>query len=82
MKKGVNHVTETLGRMLVIIGGLLLVSGLLILFFGRFVNLDELPGTIRIESGNFKLVVPILGSILVSIVLTVVLNLIVRLINR
>jgi len=70
------------GKILVVIGSVLLISGILVIFLGRFLNLDSLPGTIRIQSGSFRLVIPILASILLSILLTVILNIVVRLINR
>jgi len=70
------------GKILVIIGSVLLVSGILVIFLGRFINLDSLPGTIRIESGRFRIIIPILASILLSIILTIILNIVIRLINR
>jgi hypothetical protein len=73
---------EQFGKILVIVGGVLVVSGLLFMLISRLVNLNDLPGTIKIEGGSFKLVIPILASILLSIILTVVLNIVIRLINR
>jgi len=74
--------SEQFGRMLVIIGGVLALSGLVIMLFSRLVNLNDLPGTIKIESGNFRLVFPIVASIALSIILTVILNVIIRLFRR
>ena len=74
--------SEQFGRMLVIIGGVLAVCGLIIMLLNRFVNLNNLPGTLKIESGNFKLVFPIATSIMLSIILTIILNVIVRLFRR
>jgi hypothetical protein len=74
--------SEQIGRVLVIFGGVLVVVGLIILLLSRFIDLNNLPGTLRIESGNFRLVFPIAASIVLSIILTVVLNVIIRLFNR
>jgi len=74
--------SEQFGRLLVILGVVLALSGLVIILLGRLVNLNDLPGTIKIESGNFRLVFPIAASIVLSIILTIILNVIVRLFRR
>jgi hypothetical protein len=74
--------SEQFGRILVIIGGVLVVSGLVIMLLSRFVDLNHLPGTLKVESGNFRLVFPIAASIVLSIILTIILNVIVRLFRR
>ena len=74
--------TEQFGRLLVILGVALAVCGLIIMLLSRFVNLSDLPGTIKIENGNFRLVFPIAASIVLSIILTIILNVIIRLFRR
>jgi hypothetical protein len=74
--------SEQFGRILIIIGGVLAVSGLVIILLGRLVNLNDLPGTIKIENGNFRLVIPIAASIVLSLILTIILNVIARLLRR
>jgi hypothetical protein len=71
---------QTVGRILLVVGIVIVIIGGLLLLFGR--TFDGFPGTLRIEGQGFSCVVPILASIFLSIVLTVVLNVIVRLINR
>ncbi len=71
--------TDQLGKLLIILGGVLAASGALILLLGRFIDLTRLPGTLKVESGNFRLEVPVLASILLSIFLTVILNILARL---
>lgn len=65
-------------------GGLALVvlGGLLWLLARAFPNLGAFPGTIRIQSGGFTCVFPLLASILISILLTVLLNVIGRFLNK
>ena len=74
--------SEQFGRMLVIIGGVLVVCGLAIMLLSRYVDLNHLPGTIRVGSGNFRMVFPLGASITLSIILTIILNVIMRLFRR
>jgi hypothetical protein len=67
-----------LGRMLLIMGGLLLVIGLVLTLAGRIPGLGNLPGDIAIERDNFRLYAPIGTMIVVSLVLTLILNIVVR----
>lgn len=69
---------ETLGRLIIGIGVLLVLIGLIVLsgldLFNWFGNL---PGDIRIERDNFNLYFPITTMILLSFIL----NLVLRIIN-
>lgn len=73
---------EQIGRLLVLCGVMLAVVGGAVWALGRFGGLGRLPGTLRIESGGFTCLIPILGSILISVVLTIALNLLARFLNR
>ena len=70
------------GRLLLIVGAIIVVLGLALMLFGRTGFLSNFPGTLRVEGQGFSCVVPILASIILSVVLTIVLNIIIRLINR
>lgn len=74
--------SEHFGKLLVIMGGVLLVSGELFILLSRIGNLNDLPGTINLEVGNGRISIPILASVVFSIVLTIILNIVVRLFNR
>ena len=74
--------SEQFGRMLVILGGVLLVSGVLVLLLSRMGNINDLPGTITFNVGNGRMSIPVLPSIILSIILTIILNIVVRLFNR
>ena len=66
-----------------ILGIALFVTGGLIFLFSRLgINLFQLPGDIRSQSGNITCLVPLVSSILLSIVLTVILNLVIRSLNK
>ena len=59
-----------LGRMLMIVGGALLVLGALFSFGPRIPWLGRLPGDIVIERDNFRFYFPITTSIVISIILS------------
>jgi hypothetical protein len=65
------------GRMLIILGIVLVVLGMLWPLITRL-GLGRLPGDIVIERENFRLYIPIMTSLIVSIVLSVILWLINR----
>jgi hypothetical protein len=72
-----------LGRILILLGVLLVGVGGLILALGRAgIPLGSLPGDIRIERENISCIVPIATSIVLSILLTLILNLVIRFLNR
>lgn len=69
---------DSLGKVLLVAGGLIALTGLLLLLFGRF-GLGRLPGDIVVEKGRFTLYFPIVTMLLLSVVLTLLLNLLGRL---
>lgn len=73
----------TFGRLLIILGAILLGVGLVVYLLGRSgISLARLPGNIRIEWGNATCVVALGLSVFLSILLTLVLNLVARFLNR
>nr|WP_245692769.1 DUF2905 domain-containing protein [Sporomusa acidovorans] len=56
-------------------GLVLLITGALFHFGGKFLSLGRLPGDIHIERSTFSFHFPIVTSIILSIILTVILNL-------
>lgn len=65
----------SLGRLLIILGIILLVSGVLLSFtqFFSFLHLGRLPGDIRLKRGGVSFYFPLTTCILLSIVLSLVL---------
>lgn len=57
-----------LGKLLMILGGVLFVAGFLIQFF----NLGKLPGDIVVKKGGTTFYFPIVTSIVVSILLSLI----------
>jgi len=58
-----------LGRMLMLVGGLLFLLGAALTFAGR-TPLGRLPGDVVLERGNVTVYFPIVTSILLSLVLS------------
>lgn len=67
-----------LGRLLIIVGGFVLVVGLALAFGPRIPFLGRLPGDIAVDRGNVHFYFPIVTCLLLSIVLTLILNLFFR----
>lgn len=67
-----------IGKLLVVIGGLIAVVGFFFIAGGRIPFLGRLPGDISFSRGNTHVYFPLATGILVSLLLTVVLNLFFR----
>ncbi len=79
---------ESAGRLLMIIGLALALSGAVLWLLARAFGpgilrwFGNLPGDIVIKGNGLTCIVPIVSMLLVSVVLTVLLNIIIRLISR
>jgi hypothetical protein len=68
-----------IGRILIILGVVLLVAGGLFIMLPRLgLPLGRLPGDLRFETGQFTCLIPIATSVILSILLTIGLNLLAR----
>jgi hypothetical protein len=65
----------TLGRLLIAVGGALVLVGLVLLVAGRIPFLGRLPGDFTLRRGPVTVSVPIVTSLLLSLLLTIALNL-------
>ena len=68
-----------MGRLLILVGVMLVILGFIINFFGKIPFLGKLPGDISIERENFKFYFPITSSILISVLITLIIYLVNRL---
>ena len=67
-----------IGKLLIIVGGVIVLVGL-VLFFGlRVPFLGRLPGDISVDRGNVHFYFPIVTCLLLSLALTLLLNLFFR----
>jgi hypothetical protein len=62
-----------MGKILIILGVVLIGLGLVIPYINRIPFLGKLPGDIIVEKNNFRIYFPIATSILLSVLLSVIL---------
>ena len=67
-----------MGKILIIIGAILVVAGVIIHYFNRIPFFGKLPGDFAFEKGNVKVYFPMATSIVVSLLLSLILYLINR----
>lgn len=67
---------QELGRVIIIIGIVLVVIGSIFWFFGKLPFLGKLPGDFFIQRDNFSLYAPITTMIILSVFLSIVLTII------
>jgi hypothetical protein len=63
-----------LGKLLIIVGGFIVVVGLFLALGFRIPYLGKLPGDISVDRGNVHFYFPIATGLLLSLVLTLLLN--------
>jgi hypothetical protein len=76
---------NTLGRIIILCGIMLLILGGLLLLFSRvpiLKHLGHLPGDIHFQRGSLSCFFPLTTMILLSVLFSLALNLILRLLNR
>lgn len=67
-----------MGRILVLVGIVILVMGLVVMLIERLTGGQGLPGDIYIRRGGTVIWIAITTSILLSLILTLILNLVAR----
>ncbi len=73
---------EDIGKMLILFGVLLAITGGALVLFGKVPGLGRLPGDIVIQRDNFTCFFPLATSILLSIILTLLLNIVARTLGK
>jgi hypothetical protein len=63
-----------IGKLLIIVGGVILVVGFFLTLGPRIPYLGKLPGDISIDRGNVHVYFPIVTCLLLSLLLTILLN--------
>ena len=67
-----------IGKILLLIGGLIFLAGLILYFFDRIPFIGKMPGDIVVKKKNFTFYFPLATSIILSILLSLALYLINR----
>jgi hypothetical protein len=72
-------VNANTGKYIMIIGGLVILTGLIVYLFHDKLNwIGRLPGDIRIERENFRFYFPVTTMIIASVLITVIIQIIRR----
>lgn len=69
---------ESLGKILILFGLIIVVTGIILTFAPKIPYIGRLPGDIYVERKGMVIYFPIVTSLILSVVLTIVLNLIFR----
>ena len=72
---------EGIGKILTIVGIIIVVLGLIFVLGDRIPFLGKLPGDILIKKGGISFYFPVITFLLVSVVLTIIINFILRFIK-
>lgn len=73
---------EGIGRILLIVGGAIVVLGLILILSQHVPFLGKLPGDILIKKDGFTFYFPVVTLLIVSILLTVIINVILHFLSR
>ena len=73
---------ENVGRLLIVIGLIVVAAGLLFVLASRVPFLGRLPGDIHWERDGVSVYAPLATGLLLSIVLSVLLTVVLNLLNR
>lgn len=65
-----NFDISQIGKMLILFGGIIVLVGIVLLWFGKIPFLGKLPGDIIIQKKNFTFYFPIATSLLLSLLLS------------
>ena len=71
-----------IGKILLIVGSIIVILGLILIFYQHIPFLGKLPGDIFIKKGSFSFYFPIVTFIIISILLTIIINVILHFIGK
>jgi hypothetical protein len=73
---------EGLGKILVIVGGIIVILGLIFIFGQHIPFLGKLPGDIFVKRDGFSFYFPIVTLLILSILITIIVNVILHFRNK
>lgn len=73
---------EGIGKILLIVGGAIVILGLILIFAEHVPFLGKLPGDIVIKRDGFSFYFPIVTFLILSILLTIIINVILHFFGR
>ncbi len=63
---------QSFGKYLIVFGAVILIAGVILVFFPRLNFFGRLPGDITVKKENFSFYFPVVTSIVLSILLTLI----------
>ena len=73
---------EGIGKILLIVGGIIVVLGLLLIFSHHIPFFGKLPGDIFIKRDGFSFYLPIVTLLILSVLITIIVNVILHFMNK
>ena len=73
---------EGIGKILLIVGGIIVILGLLLIFSNHIPFFGKLPGDIFIKREGFSFYFPIVTLLLLSLLITIIVNVILHFMNK
>jgi len=73
---------EGIGKILLIIGGIIVILGLILIFSQHVPFLGKLPGDILVKKDGFSFYFPIVTFLSLSVLITIIVNVILHFLNR
>ncbi len=73
---------EGLGKILLIVGGVIVIIGLILVFSNHIPFLGKLPGDIFVEKDGFSFYFPLVTLLILSIFITIIVNVILHFLNK
>jgi ABC-type xylose transport system permease subunit len=73
---------EAAGKVILLLGGVLVALGLVLLLLGRVTVAGRLPGDFHLQSGGLSCYFPLMTGVVLSIIATLVLNLVAWLLRK
>ena len=73
---------EGLGKILLIVGGIIIILGLIFIFGRHIPFFGKLPGDIFVKKDGFSFYFPIVTLLILSILITIIVNVILHFLNK
>jgi hypothetical protein len=73
---------EGIGKILLIVGGIIVVLGLILIFSQHIPFLGKLPGDIFVKRDGFSFYSPIVTLLVLSLLITIIVNVILYFLHR
>ncbi len=73
---------EGIGKILLIVGGIIVILGLILIFSQHIPFLGKLPGDIFVKRDGFSFYFPIVTFLILSLLITIIVNVILYFLQR